>query len=334
MLRTARAARVGLVGAAAVLLGSACAGSDAAVTTAGAPLSATPDTIAPPAPSTTTATTAAAAAAAAVGMTQTAGAAPAAAPAPAPAASAPAAPAPAADPAAAAPVPPPAAPVQKGPKLELAPPLAAPLVPVSGRSDRGSISALQQRLLDLGFWVPDTNGSYNWETNQAVMAFQKYNGIKPSGSADDETVALMNITPYRVLAQAWDKDMIEVDKGKQVLFVVQGGRTIWAFNTSTGSGSRYVEPSQREPGEMVSGTAETPEGVFTVYSEQPNGWWKGDLGELYRPKFFKGGAAIHGAPKVPNFPASHGCVRVTPVAMDFIWAQNYMPKGGTVWVHA
>jgi hypothetical protein len=328
-----------------VLLGSACAGRDASVTTAGAPVTPTPETTAAPVPSTTTATTAAAAATA-VGIAQTAGAAPAAArapaastpAAPAPAAepaAAPAAPAPAADPvAAAAPAPPPAAPVQKGPKLELAPPLAAPLVPVGGRSDRGSISALQQRLLDLGFWVPDTNGSYNWETNQAVMAFQKYNGIKPSGSADDETVALMNITPYRVLAQAWDKDMIEVDKGKQLLFIVQGGRTIWALNTSTGSGSRYVEPSQREPGEMVSGTAETPEGVFSVYSEQPNGWWKGDLGELYRPKFFKGGAAIHGAPKVPNFPASHGCVRVTPEAMDFIWAQNYMPKGGTVWVHA
>jgi lipoprotein-anchoring transpeptidase ErfK/SrfK len=313
-----------------VLLGSACAGSDAAVTTAAAPVIATPDTTAVPAPSTTTATTVAPAATA-VGITQTAGTAAAA---PAAAAPAPAALAPAADPAPAAAPAPPAAPVQKGPKLELAPALAAPLVPVSGRSDRGSVSALQQRLLDLGFWVPDTNGSYNWETSQAVMAFQKYNGIKPSGSADDETVALMNITPYRVLAQAWDKDMMEVDKGKQLLFVVQGGRTIWAFNTSTGSGSRYVEPSQREPGEMVSGTAETPEGVFNVYSEQPNGWWKGELGELYRPKFFKGGAAIHGAPKVPNFPASHGCVRVTPEAMDFIWAQNYMPKGATVWVHA
>jgi peptidoglycan hydrolase-like protein with peptidoglycan-binding domain len=319
-----------------MLLFVACAGSEAAVTTAAAPVTAAPDTSTTAAPP---ATTAAPTAASAVGLTQTAAAAPAAPAAPAadaPAASAAAAPpAPAAPaPAPAEPAPPPAAPVQKGPKLELAAPLAAPLVPVSGRSARGSVSALQQRLLDLGFWVPDTNGSYNWETSQAVMAFQKYNGLSPSGTADDETIALMNIAPYRVLAQAWDKDMIEVDKGKQVLFVVQGGRTIWAFNTSTGSGSRYVEPSQREPGEMVSGTAETPEGVFNVYSEQSNGWWKGELGELYRPKFFKGGAAIHGAPKVPNFPASHGCVRVTPEAMDFIWAQNYMPRGGPVWVHA
>jgi lipoprotein-anchoring transpeptidase ErfK/SrfK len=316
-----------------MLLFSACAGSDAAVTTAAAPVTAAPDTTTTAAPP---ATTVAPTAASAVGLTQTAAAAPAAPAADASAAAAPAAaPAPAAPaPAPAEPAPPPAAPVQKGPKLELAPPLAAPLVPVGGRSARGSVSALQERLLDLGFWVPDTNGSYNWETSQAVMAFQKYNGLSPSGTADDETIALMNIAPYRVLAQAWDKDMIEVDKGKQVLFVVQGGRTIWAFNTSTGAGGRYVEPSQREPGEMVSGTADTPEGVFNVYSEQPNGWWKGELGELYRPKFFKGGAAIHGAPKVPNFPASHGCVRVTPDAMDFIWAQNYIPRGATVWVHA
>ena len=70
-----------------------------------------------------------------------------------------------------------------------------------------------------------------------------------------------------------------------------------------------------------------------MYSQQSNGWWKGDLGELYRPKFFKGGAAVHGAPKVPNYPASHGCVRVTPEAMDFIWSQDLMPMGETVWVH-
>jgi lipoprotein-anchoring transpeptidase ErfK/SrfK len=299
-----------------MLLVSACAGADRAVTTAAGPAPAPPETAVPAStsPTTTPATTAPPPAATAVGLTQAA----------APPAEAPAAPA----------APEPAAPVQKGPKLELAPALATPLVTVNARSAAADVSALQQRLLDLGFWVPDTNGKYNWETSQAVMAFQKYNRIRPSGTADDETIALMNITPYRVLARAWDADMMEVDKGTQVLFVVQGGRTVWAFNTSTGAGGRYVEPSQREPGELVSGTADTPDGVFQVYSEQPDGWWKGELGELYRPKFFKGGAAIHGAPKVPNFPASHGCVRVTPAAMDFIWSQGLMPRGATVWVHA
>ena len=31
---------------------------------------------------------------------------------------------------------------------------------------------------------------------------------------------------------------------------------------------------------------------------------------------------------------SHGCVRVSVPAMDFIWANNIMPKGMHVWVHS
>jgi peptidoglycan hydrolase-like protein with peptidoglycan-binding domain len=222
---------------------------------------------------------------------------------------------------------------QSGPLLEVAAPLAAPLVPVSSKSSGPGVSALQQRLLDLGFWVPDTDGGYGWVTQQAVMAFQKYNGLEPSGTADQTTIDLLNMAPYRALGQGWDQDMIEVDKTKQLLYIIRGGRTLWVFNTSTGAGGSYTEPNKRTPGQTVSGNADTPEGTFNVYSQQPNGWWKGDLGELYRPKFFKGGAAVHGAPKVPNYPASHGCVRVTPEAMDFIWNQDLMPMGETVWVH-
>ena len=66
----------------------------------------------------------------------------------------------------------------------MAAPLAAPLTPVGTSSSGAEVSALQQRLLDLGFWVPDTDGSYGWVTQQAVMAFQKYNGLEPSGTAD------------------------------------------------------------------------------------------------------------------------------------------------------
>ena len=229
--------------------------------------------------------------------------------------------------------PPPTTTAQAGPLLEVAPPLAAPMTPLTTSSSGPEVSALQQRLLDLGFWLPDTDGSYGWVTQQAVMAFQKYNDLKPSGIADQTTIDLMNIAPYRVLGQGWDQDMIEVDKTKQLLYVIQGGRTLWVLNTSTGAGGAYTEPNQRTPGETVSGNADTPEGLFNVYSQQSNGWWRGDLGELYRPKFFKGGAAVHGAPKVPNYPASHGCVRVTPEAMDFLWSQDLMPMGMTVWVH-
>ena len=53
----------------------------------------------------------------------------------------------------------------------------------------------------------------------------------------------------------------------------------------------------------------------------------GSLGELYRPRFVVGGVAVHGYRSIPNYPASHGCIRVSNGAMDMIWATNAMPMG-------
>lgn len=65
-----------------------------------------------------------------------------------------------------------------------------------------------------------------------------------------------------------------------------------------------------------------------------NGWSDGRLGPMYRPKFFHpDGIAVHGYHAVPPRPASHGCVRVTFDAMDFIWAHDLMPVGSVVLVY-
>ena len=64
------------------------------------------------------------------------------------------------------------------------------------------------------------------------------------------------------------------------------------------------------------------------------GWWEGELGELYRPKYFRGGIAVHGSNSIPNYPASHGCVRVSTTAMDFFWNENILPMGSAVWVYS
>ena len=54
---------------------------------------------------------------------------------------------------------------------------------------------------------------------------------------------------------------------------------------------------------------------------------------LWRPKFFVGGIAIHGDSYVPAHPVSHGCVRVTNQAIDWIWATGSDPIGTPVWVY-
>jgi N-acetylmuramoyl-L-alanine amidase len=42
---------------------------------------------------------------------------------------------------------------------------------------------------------------------------------------------------------------------------------------------------------------------------------------MYRPAYFDGPYAIHGAPNVPPYPASHGCIRVTTASMDAIFGK-------------
>ena len=74
--------------------------------------------------------------------------------------------------------------------------------------------------------------------------------------------------------------------------------------------------------------------MFTVI-RQVDGPDHGPLGMLWRPKYFTWtGIAVHGYTSVPPYPASHGCARVSNDAMNWIWANNIMPIGTTVWVYS
>ena len=201
-----------------------------------------------------------------------------------------------------------------------------------GKQDGPDTAAAQRRLTELGFWVGDADGHYGFATTQAVMAFQKYLGLDPTGQLDQDTASWLTVFPERARSTADDGTLVEVDKAKQLLFIIQDGKTLWTFNTSTGSGEAY-SARNRNTGEIETGDAVTPNGLWRTNRERPNGWWEGDLGDIYRPKYFRGGVAIHGMTRVPNYPASHGCVRLSTAAMDFIWDNDLIPLGTPVWVH-
>jgi hypothetical protein len=218
------------------------------------------------------------------------------------------------------------------PNAELALPPKWPLTAVGRGTPREVISAIQERLDALGFWVPDYDGSFGPVTSQAVLAFQKYLGLPLSGQVDDLTALALNMDGLRAAGQSTSGDRMEVDLSKQLLYLIRGGKTVSTVNTSTGSGAFYDEPNQKDGG-RIAGTAITPVGHFRVFREFSDGWEPGQLGDLYRPKYFTGGVAVHGAPRIPSVPASHGCVRVTTTFMDFVWANNLMPMGSEVWTH-
>jgi|TARA_B110000459_G_scaffold84317_1_gene94566 peptidoglycan hydrolase-like protein with peptidoglycan-binding domain len=209
-----------------------------------------------------------------------------------------------------------------------------PPIPALGTSDGAETARLQNRLTELGFWVQGIDGDYGRTTRQAVMAFEKYMGFdSPDGKLDEQTATAISNIDLRPVARANSGTLVEVDKAKQLLFFVVEGRTEYILNTSTGNGEAYEEPDQNTPGEIQRGISLTPSGLHDVNRERPDGWWEGDLGEIYRPKYFVGGVAVHGSNSIPNYPASHGCVRVSVPAMDWIWESGIMPLNSPVWVH-
>jgi lipoprotein-anchoring transpeptidase ErfK/SrfK len=212
-------------------------------------------------------------------------------------------------------------------------PVVDPPLQAVGTGSGNETARVQQRLLDLGFWLSGVDGGYGLTTRQAVMAFEKYVGLDADGRVDQATADALTTMAQRPVARANSGTLVEVDKGKQLLYFVIDGRAEWVLNTSTGDGQPYTEPDQNTPGEVITGVSDTPSGLHRVNRERPDGWWEGDLGEIYRPKYFVGGVAVHGSNSIPNYPASHGCVRVSVPAMDWIWDSGIMPMRTPVWVH-
>ncbi|HVW34553.1 MAG TPA: L,D-transpeptidase family protein, partial [Acidimicrobiia bacterium] len=200
----------------------------------------------------------------------------------------------------------------------------APFVTTPGESGP-EVRTLQQKLTSLGYWVgPSVSGTFDANTTQALYAFQMLNGLPPTGKADPPTRQKLE-TATRPKPASTMGDLVEVDKAHQVILVVRGGQTAFVFHTSTGTEGPYTYAGKKH-------TAHTPEGRFAFF-RQVDGWETSHLGRMYRPKYFHpNGFAIHGDTFVPSYPASHGCVRVSLPAMDFIWGQNLIPLGSPVWV--
>ncbi|HSF99467.1 MAG TPA: L,D-transpeptidase family protein [Ornithinibacter sp.] len=181
--------------------------------------------------------------------------------------------------------------------------------------------ALQQRLTDLGYWLGTPDGSFGSLTRQAVYALQKAAGISRDGVVGPKTTKALadGIRPRATLAG----DGVEIVLDQQLLLVVRGGSVRTILNTSTGNRETYTSTSGNRA------VAVTPKGTFTVY-RGVDGPLTNSLGELWRPRFFHRGIAVHGSPNIPPWPASHGCARLSNAAINMIWDQDLMPIGSRV----
>jgi peptidoglycan hydrolase-like protein with peptidoglycan-binding domain len=205
------------------------------------------------------------------------------------------------------------APAEEDPEPD---PLTDPTATIAPGDEGPAVVALQERLAELGYWMPEPDGQYGPATAHAVTAFQKVEGLGRDGVAGPETRARLADAARPAAADpSLPGRAMEVDLERQVAFVLTDGRVDWVLDVSTGKAA-----------------TPTRAGRFTI-DRQIDGLRISDLGELWRPKYFDGGIAFHGSPSIPAYPASHGCVRLQDAVIDWLWDAGMAPIGTPVYVH-
>jgi N-acetylmuramoyl-L-alanine amidase len=187
---------------------------------------------------------------------------------------------------------------------EVAVPVLAPQL--AAGSSGPSVVALEQRLADLHYAIV-RDGVFGPEDLEAVYAFQKVEGLARTGIVTRDVWArLLHARTPR--PRYGGSDHVEIDKTRQVIFLVRGGEVSLIVATSTGA------------------TGNTPLGIFHVYRKVSGYDWV-----LYYPSYFLRGFAVHGYPDVPPYPASHGCARIPMWIAQTVYAQ--IGYGSTVIVY-
>ena len=190
-------------------------------------------------------------------------------------------------------------------------------------SEGAQVAALQRRLHELGYQVQEADGQFGQETHHAVVAFQKVNRLARDGVVGPITRRALEHPRIPKPRSTKGGFHIEADLTLQVVYMVRDGRVREILDASSASGQSYTVDGDVR-------LAVTPLGSFQI-QRKIDAWRKSKLGLLYRPAYFTGGYALHGAYSVPPFPASHGCIRITTTAMDRWY--NRLPVGTPMLVY-
>ena len=172
------------------------------------------------------------------------------------------------------------------------------------QGDHGpNVRLLQENLAQLGYVLPKyVSGSYDDATWQAVVAFQGYTRIPRNGVAGAVTLAQIMRADRPVPKFPNRPRHIEVDISRQIVMLVSDqGFVEHTIHTSTGA------------------TDNTPDGNFSIIRKEINSW--DILFKFWLPyaSYFYSGYAFHEYPDVPEYPASHGCVRLQHAYAPTVW---------------
>jgi hypothetical protein len=172
------------------------------------------------------------------------------------------------------------------------------------------VQLIQSRLALLHFYNPQT-GVYDAGTGWAIDAYHRLRGWGTSQNLDNATIAgLLNQVGAFHIRHPGEGKHAEGNLSDQLLALANGSHVYQIYPISSG------KPS-----------TPTVLGHFNVYLKDPYYLPDG----MYFSSFFYGGYAIHGYDPAPDYPASHGCMRV-PIA-DAVPIYNWLDIGNSVDVY-
>ena len=180
-----------------------------------------------------------------------------------------------------------------------------------GFGSRGPFMELiQQRLVALHFYIPQT-GVYDAGTGLALDAYHRLLHWGTYQTLDGRTISYLldGFGEFKVRFPRHGRHA-EGNLSLQLVALADGSRVVSIYPTSSG------KPS-----------TPTILGDFRVYSKVPGYLPDG----MYYSNFFYTGYAIHGYNPAPDYPASHGCMRVPIV--DAISIYNWLKIGDWVDVY-
>jgi hypothetical protein len=198
------------------------------------------------------------------------------------------------------------------PRLEAKPVKVVVVTPSVHPGSRGAlVRLLQSRLAALHYVVP-RSGVYDAGTQLAVLTWRSTARMARTYVADEAVFrGLLAGRGQFHVRHPRDGHHVEARLDLQVLALIDHGKVQRLYHTSSG---KFSTPTVR--------------GRFKVYLKTPGVNSEGMVDSSY---FFRG-YAIHGYASVPNFPASHGCLRVPIRYARAIY--DWVRMGDVVWVES
>jgi len=169
------------------------------------------------------------------------------------------------------------------------------------------VDLVQQRLAALHFYIPQT-GVYDGGTGLALDAYHRLLHWGTYETLDGRTISYLldGFGQFKVRFPGNGRHA-EGNLSLQLLALIDGSKVVAIYPISSGKTS-----------------TPTILGNFRVYSKVPGYLPDG----MYFSNFFVSGYAIHGYNPAPDYPASHGCMRVPIV--DAISIYNWLAVGNWV----